>query len=176
LNAHSLYPAGSSITVEMNAEWDETGRLYLWSVTTADFALIKLPSVADSVRSDNLWKTTCFEIFLKLGYEYLEFNVSPSSEWAAYHFSSYRADMRDVSLRTPPEIHQDSGRDWFELEAWIELPEKFIGRGALKASLSAVIEETDGTKSYWALRHPPGAPDFHHPDCFALTLEAPDPA
>ncbi len=45
-----------------------------------------------------------------------------------------------------------------------------------KLALSAVIEETDGTKSYWALRHPPGAPDFHHPDCFALTLEAPPPA
>ena len=40
-------------------------------------------------------------------------------------------------------------------------------------AVSAVIEETDGTKSFWALRHPPGPPDFHHPDCFALTLPAP---
>jgi hypothetical protein len=40
--------------------------------------------------------------------------------------------------------------------------------------LSAVIEEVDGSKSYWALRHPPGQPDFHHRDCFALRLEAPD--
>ena len=39
-------------------------------------------------------------------------------------------------------------------------------------ALSAVIEETDGTKSYWALRHPPGPPDFHHPDCFALRIPA----
>jgi len=45
-----------------------------------------------------------------------------------------------------------------------------------RIGLSAVIEETDGTKSYWALRHPPGKPDFHHPDCFALTLGAPPPA
>ena len=42
--------------------------------------------------------------------------------------------------------------------------------------LSAVLEETDGTKSYWALAHPPGAPDFHHPDCFALDIPAPDAA
>ena len=42
----------------------------------------------------------------------------------------------------------------------------------LSIGLSAVIEETDGTKSYWALRHPPGPPDFHHPDCFALELPA----
>ena len=26
--------------------------------------------------------------------------------------------------------------------------------------------------SYWALAHPPGKPDFHHPDCFALELPA----
>lgn len=43
-----------------------------------------------------------------------------------------------------------------------------------RVGLSAVIEETDGTKSYWALRHPPGKPDFHHPDCFALELAAPE--
>jgi hypothetical protein len=28
----------------------------------------------------------------------------------------------------------------------------------------------DGTKSYWALAHPQGKPDFHHVDSFALTL------
>jgi hypothetical protein len=32
--------------------------------------------------------------------------------------------------------------------------------------LSAVIEDTNGGKSYWALTHPPGGPDFHHSDCF----------
>ncbi len=42
----------------------------------------------------------------------------------------------------------------------------------LHLALSAVIEEKEGTKSYWALKHPPGKPDFHHPDCFALTLPA----
>jgi len=39
-----------------------------------------------------------------------------------------------------------------------------------KLGLSAVIEERNGRKSYWALRHPAGQPDFHHPDCFALEL------
>lgn len=51
----------------------------------------------------------------------------------------------------------------------LNLPPHAIG----KFGLSAVVEETDGTKSYWALRHPPGVPDFHHPDCFALELPAP---
>ncbi len=46
----------------------------------------------------------------------------------------------------------------------------------IQLNLTAVIEETDGTKSYWALAHPSGKPDFHHRDCFALQLEAPSRA
>jgi hypothetical protein len=34
-----------------------------------------------------------------------------------------------------------------------------------------VIEEIDGALSYWALRHAPGKPDFHHRDAFALELD-----
>jgi hypothetical protein len=40
--------------------------------------------------------------------------------------------------------------------------------------LCAVIEERDARLSYWALAHPPGRPDFHHPACFAATLPAPE--
>ena len=42
--------------------------------------------------------------------------------------------------------------------------------------ISAVIEARDGTKSYWALAHAPGPPDFHNPDCFIATLPAPPSA
>lgn len=28
----------------------------------------------------------------------------------------------------------------------------------------------DGGRAYWALHHPPGQPDFHHPPGFALRL------
>jgi hypothetical protein len=39
-----------------------------------------------------------------------------------------------------------------------------------RLALSAVIEETNGNKSYWALAHPSGKPDFHHKDGFAYEL------
>ena len=52
----------------------------------------------------------------------------------------------------------------------------FGAPGPWLAAISAVIEESDGTKSYWGLNHPPGEPDFHHPDCFVLDLPPPDPA
>jgi len=38
-------------------------------------------------------------------------------------------------------------------------------------AVSAVVEDRDGVLSYWALRHPPGEPDFHHPGAFTLQLD-----
>ena len=71
----------------------------------------------------------------------------------------------------PPRIRVTRGEHALELRAELALPE---GLTPTRLGLSAVIEETDGTKSYWALRHPPGEkPDFHHPDCFAIELPAP---
>jgi len=43
----------------------------------------------------------------------------------------------------------------------------------LRLALAAVVEDERGMLSYWALRHPAGKPDFHHPDAFALELELP---
>ena len=42
--------------------------------------------------------------------------------------------------------------------------------GLWRLGLSAVIEERSARKSYWALAHPPGKPDFHHADSFAYEL------
>ena len=70
-----------------------------------------------------------------------------------------------------PELSNDASQSHFALEATFGLPHAFTGKDLLLA-ITAVIEERDGTKSYWSLAHPEGAPDFHHPDCFTLHLPA----
>jgi hypothetical protein len=59
----------------------------------------------------------------------------------------------------------------YALIASLEDP-AFDGPGPWLAAITAVIEEADGTKSYWALAHPAEKPDFHHPDGFTLQLPA----
>lgn len=71
-----------------------------------------------------------------------------------------------------PDIFVEQNERRFALTAYVELPSGELDSVAVIA-LSAVIEETGGHKSYWALAHPPGQPDFHHPTCFAATLPAP---
>jgi hypothetical protein len=120
----------------------------------------------------NLWEHTCLEAFIRPEglEEYAEINLSPSRQWAAYHFDSYRSGMRraDIDVRN---VVSTPWKNRFELSAAIAMPDEW-GRLAWHLNLAAVLEEKDGAKSYWALKHPPGAPDFHHPDCFVLELPA----
>ncbi|HEX6530934.1 MAG TPA: DOMON-like domain-containing protein [Burkholderiales bacterium] len=108
---------------------------------------------------DGLWQHTCCELFVaRPGGGYREFNFSPSGEWAAYEFDGYRTGRRAIEAR--PDIVLRGQ----QLEVSVEELK------AARIGLSAVIEEEDGTISYWALRHAPGKPDFHHPDAFAMEL------
>ena len=131
-----------------------------------------LPQSDAPERRDGLWHTTCLEMFVGARDQpyYDEYNYSPSGAWAAYHFLAYRAGMVAMDTAAPPVVRVEVGNS----STLIRIDDAFptARYESVKLGLSAVIEETDGTKSYWALCHPPGPPDFHHPDCFALTIEA----
>jgi hypothetical protein len=129
---------------------------------------LRIPQPARPARTDALWQHTCFEAFLRprSGDAYLEFNFAPSTEWAAYSFTSYRSEMR-VIADAAVSIDVEQTDDTLELVALLEgLPED----AEWQLGASAVMEEIGGRRSYWALSHPPGKPDFHHGDCFALEL------
>ncbi|ALJ14814.1 DOMON-like domain-containing protein [Sphingopyxis macrogoltabida] len=161
-----------SIAVEVDLSFD--GGFALRFIVDGEIGAIVLPQgegelvIADS-GTDGLWQGTCFEAFLtEEGQpDYTEFNYAPDGRWACYQFDDYRSLLSSDDLAPwKMEVERAPGRYAMRIEPGI-----FPDTGS-KLALSAVIEEVDGAKSYWALRHPPGKPDFHHPDCFALTLEA----
>lgn len=154
----------------IDVRWLETGdgKLVLrWVVKGVD--TIVAPPFAGKGRGEELWQTTCGELFLKDrdGDGYREFNFSPSERWAAYRFSGYRQGMIDEDI-APPELSAGKGEHLFVLTAMLDAS---VLAGASTAALSAVMEERDGTKSYWAIAHPPGKPDFHDSISFALPLD-----
>jgi hypothetical protein len=163
LHPDSVCPSVTSIEVDI--EPAEAGRLSLRYVVTGAIDALLLAPPAAPIRVNGLWQYSCFEAFLASpegGYH--EFNFAPSTEWAAYRFDFYRAGMADA-LVLPPHIEIAGADGQYELSATIGLPP-----AASRLGLSAVIEEKGGNKSYWALSHAPGKPDFHHPDCFVLGL------
>jgi hypothetical protein len=136
---------------------------------TGTIADLVIPTPAATERRDELWRRTCLEAFVRAEDQagYREFNFAPSTEWAAYSFDGYRSGMRDLP-GIAPQIVAESAADRFTLR--VRLDPRLPPELAWHLGLSAVIEEQSGRKSYWALAHPPGAPDFHHQDCFALQL------
>lgn len=118
-------------------------------------------------RRDELWLTTCFEVFLapNPGADYFEYNFAPSGAWAAYRFDAHRSvGMRNAVIARAPIIKPDG----YGVTVSCAPPSDLAG--PWRVALTVVVEEQGGPKSLWSLKHPPGKPDFHHPDGFVLTL------
>ncbi len=143
-------------------------------VVDGDIARLRIPPPHSPRIGARLWEHTCFEAFVATAAApgYYEFNLSPSGEWAAHRFESYRngATLSDPLLA--PGIESRISATHFEFDARIPLDrlEPSHANIPLRLGLAAVLEATDGGLSYWALHHAPGRPDFHHADAFALTL------
>jgi hypothetical protein len=171
LHPDSTSAAASSVEVEVVRPRDST--LTLSYVVIGKMSALRVPSVVAPVRADELWQRTCFEAFLSVPPHtgYYEFNFSPSTQWAAYRFSGYRSGMQVASEIDAPRIEVSSSPDIYTLRAALDLETANVPRGTpWRLGLSAVIEETTGNKSYWALAHGPGKPDFHCTDCFTHEL------
>jgi hypothetical protein len=147
-------------------------------VLDTDMSRVRVPAERGGERRDGLWRHTCFEAFANVPglADYCEFNFSPARDWAAYRFPDYRKGVTPAPLRRAPGLTVRSGRERLELSARIELTglADLVGAPRLKLALAAVIEEEEtGALFYFALRHGPGAPDFHDPGAFVLELDVP---
>lgn len=162
--------------IEVDVALPRAGSLVLCYFVTGDISDLRIPSVTAVARTDELWQHTCFEAFVRASPDagYYEFNFAPSAQWAAYRFDGYRSGMRVATGISAPRIEVQSSQECYMLRASLELGRlsSLPHTAAWRLGLSAVIEETNGRKSYWALAHPPGKPDFHHSDCFVLELSA----
>ena len=165
LHPDSRCPAVGQIDVEIVRP--RAGTLLLSYFVNGRIDDLLLPAVIAPARAEGLWRHTCFEAFLRVapGEGYYEFNFAPSARWAAYRFDNYRAGMRVADEIGPPRIDVQTAPDRYALQAALELS-RLPHDAPWRLGLSVVIEDTSGKKSYWALAHPPGRPDFHHADCF----------
>lgn len=203
LHRHPDTPCGPLSGIEVELARVRPLRLQLRYVLIGNVRKIRL-RLREPDGGDELWRHTCFEAFVRVGgdEDYLEFNLAPSGDWAAYRFQRYRegmapakgaaASLLGTQYRTEPlnaerrALLKESGIDtlerfepsFFTLKTELSFPNA-MGLAVAhpwRIGLSTIVEERNGRLSYWALAHPPGKPDFHDPACFALELPAARPA
>jgi hypothetical protein len=174
LTAHPSTPNDYVRSLAAHLRAEEPDILVFQFSLVADMSRVRVPLPGANGRADALWEHTCFEAFVAAedasGYQ--EFNFSPSLDWAIYRFSAYRQGMSPAEIGRAPEISVRRGEDGLELQSAVRLEHLADLRDVrhLRIALAAVIEDDNGRLSYWALRHSPGKPDFHHPDGFALKV------
>lgn len=174
-HAASLSSAVSRIEAEV--DMSASAGLRLRYRVEGTLERVSVPARQQGARREDLWRHTCFEAFLSVEESpaYCEFNFSPSTEWAAWGFASYRSGRSELACPTAPPIRVERSPNHLLLEAEIDalVLGRLPGRGPLALGLSAVIEELDGRLSYWALAHPASQPDFHDPEGFVLDVPRP---
>lgn len=113
----------------------------------------------DEFRKDNVWKKTCFELFLKNpnSNEYYEFNFSTEREWNLYKFEDYR--------KPQPPMRSDDFRvishSWRNNEFKAQIL-NLTDWHRLQVSLTAVFLSKANQVQYWAVNHADTQPNFHH--------------
>lgn len=147
--------------------------LFLLEGPPAALRNVVWPSAVQPERRNELWKTTCFELFFGPAgaMSYFEVNVSPSGDWNVYGFDDYRIGMRDTVVESP--FRSSETRPLPRVEGRLDLSSlglRLEKTGDVVLGATAVMEYKDGEKEYWALAHKGEKPDFHVRSSFTVFL------
>lgn len=171
LKPHPDNPSDGVEHIEVDLLRDAPHSLTLTWRLTGDMGRIVLPAFKERSRQDELWKHSCFELFIQGdGDSYYEFNFSPSGGWAAYRLMTYRDEQMSAAPGIPAPGHifkAEAGALGMVASVNLAGLPGLALYAPLRIGLSAIIEGPGGQRSFWALAHAPGEPDFHNPIAFA---------
>jgi hypothetical protein len=96
LQRHPETPCAAATRIDVDVARPRAGSLALSYAVTGTIGDLRLPHVAASMRTDELWRHTCFEAFIRPlpGEAYYEFNLRPSSPRPASRCSRTRNATR----------------------------------------------------------------------------------
>ena len=179
LRPHPASGASPLRALSVSGALGATGQITLDYLLQGDLQRLRLPEPArNPQRRDELWRHTCLELFVRRATEaaYLEFNFSPSGDWAVYRFEGYRRGQDALDQQLVGILRHPLGPGQLRIQARAALPAGLVqaAPGAhdrqWRLGLAAVIEAADGTVTHWASRHAGAQPDFHAAENFSLGL------
>jgi hypothetical protein len=174
LKGHAANPARFHQRIDVTLTHAPNGALRIGYAIRGLNLDLRVPTPNAPAPTDALWRTTCCELFVGAPVQpsYREFNFSPSGQWAAYDFTDTRVRAVHTPAIPAPTIATRRTEDLLEVDV-------IVPSGALPAygdrlclALATVLEAEGGHLGYWAIVHPHGKPDFHHPAGFALKLDS----
>ncbi len=164
----NLQPYGDidNITVEARVELDER-KLFISFILHGKLDDYLFPKKSKPKRANELWKATCFELFLANSNEesYYELNFSSSLAWNFYYLKHYRAEVKEVKLLNEPIIEVFEEESSFKIELQLE------GFGFEKFdsyNLASILLNKKNERTFWAMEHPKEKANFHQRKTFKV--------
>ena len=113
-------------------------------------------------RKNELWKGTCFELFLanKKSSEYIELNLTPSLAWNLYHFEDIHKGMSEISVEDKPFIESSKIGNRYRLRYRLNLENFTINEETL-FNATAILLRRDNERTFWSALDLREKPDFH---------------
>ncbi len=120
------------------------------------------PKESQQKRANELWKDTCFELFIAnaSSKEYYEINISPSTEWNAYHFKSYKEEMKESDALFPPFIQTQHLLNRCIFSFQMSFQESILEK-ELELNLALILLDNQGIRHFYAINRRKEFPDFH---------------
>ena len=118
------------------------------------------PSKSILKRANELWKSTCFELFLANENEeaYYELNFSSSLAWNFYTLDAYRGEVKELGLLDMPKISVFEEKNEFKI--LIELPIENLENFELY-NVACILLNREDERTFWTIKHLKPKPDFH---------------
>lgn len=125
------------------------------------------PQKSKQIRANELWKATCFELFLANGQkeDYYELNFSSSLAWNFYYLSAYRAEVQEVELLSEPKIETHIKEDAFQISFELEVEACLLEQFDIY-NVTSILLTQENERTFWSEKHLTVVPDFHHRDNF----------
>ncbi len=123
------------------------------------------PLKSEKKRANELWKATCFELFLANSTKeaYYELNFSSSLAWNFYYLSGYRAEVKELQNISNPkiEVYKSDNKFKIVLEMEVENLKEFDSY-----NVACIVLNKKNERIFWSVHHHLNRPDFHNKNNF----------
>ena len=153
-------------TIELKKE-----KLKLDYEIIGDISLYIFPKQTQQQRANELWKATCFELFMNnySSTKYYEINISPSTQWNSYQFTSYKKEMIESHIFSTPTIRSQQQNNGYNLSFEMDFTESIFEKKLL-INCAVILLDNKGVRYFYSINRRKELPDFHDREYFELLL------
>jgi len=157
---HQLIPYKKSSNIKIISTLEQNKNLlHLTFKLSGAIENYKLPKTKKQERKDELWRESCFELFLATEEEeaYYEFNFSPTLAWNVYRLEYYRAEPKMIDEVELVEFEVKQTKETLFIEIILDVQTLQFN----SYNLATIVLNKQDEREFWSLKAKGDTPDFH---------------